>query len=886
MALTNTQLATELYIGYFNRAPDAGGLNFWVNALNSGASLVQVANAFANSAEAQATYPFLVTPNVTDPTSFVTQVYQNVLNRAPDAPGLAFWVGQLQAGTVTPGSFIVTLEAAVNAQVGTADANTLNNKVAVGIDFAARTSAVPLTDVVPEATIVLAGVTSDPATVTAAMALTTAFIAAGGQPQTLELTTGIDALSTSALGGIFNAGPGGNAPLGTTNTLNAGDNLQDTKGDGILNYTAVANLLSNPALAAGVTINGIATANILNTAGATAGFSGNITGLTTANMLAGSNGNVQLGVASAGLNTALANIGISADSNFTAWFTPAALAGAANSVNVNLNGVNASLDLNVTSGTNGYETAVITSAVAANTLDFDVNHTSLATIKVLGDKNLTMGAGSTALDLATLATFDGTAATGNLTISFPGAGDVVVDGGHGNDSFTFPAGNAAGNITVRGNDGDDTFAFLTTNGGGVTFNAGDSADGGAGTNLLRLQVDAGAILGDGTTNGTILNIGTIQHFANGAVDGALTANMALSGSATVLDLSADYNGNDVTITNLVTAKSVLFSGDNIDDLSLDATSLLGAVNLTMAQTTTGGIQNINDLHVTVGNLLSLTSAGNATTNLITDVSDVNANVSISGAHQLSFGFTTQANAYDFAGGIIDATAQGTAGAVGLQIGLAEGKQTLALGVGNDTVQEFTSNAGEPDIINLGPLATGGNDNVIFHATFTNSNLSISNANPNYTQLQGFNVDNDVLTIDASLAPAAGQITLQETNGTSVFNPPAIFNYNIGTAGVNLTASFTDMIKVDSAVGGGQTAQTLFNNAMQATGSISVNAAANDVLMAIYNNDTQQAVMMVVHADTATANVINSGDHVDVVGQVSMTFSQFQTFGTQGSLAFV
>src|ERR1700730_1628111 len=131
MALSNEQLATELYIGYFNRAPDAAGLNFWVNALTNGASLVNVANAFANSAEAQAAYPFLVTPNVTDPTSFVTQVYQNVLNRAPDAAGLAFWVGQLNAHTVTPGSFIVTLEAAVNAQTGTADANTLNNKVTV-----------------------------------------------------------------------------------------------------------------------------------------------------------------------------------------------------------------------------------------------------------------------------------------------------------------------------------------------------------------------------------------------------------------------------------------------------------------------------------------------------------------------------------------------------------------------------------------------------------------------------------------------------------------------------------------------------------------------------------------------------------------------------------
>ena len=96
-----------------------------------------------------------------------------------------------------------------------------------------------------------------------------------------------------------------------------------------------------------------------------------------------------------------------------------------------------------------------------------------------------------------------------------------------------------------------------------------------------------------------------------------------------------------------------------------------------------------------------------------------------------------------------------------------------------------------------------------------------------------------------------------------------------------------MIKVDSAVGGGLTAQGLFNASMQATGSIIVAAAANDILFMAYNNDTQQAVIMVVHPDTAgPANVINSGDDVDVVAQIGMSFTDFQTFGNNGSLAFV
>ena len=168
--------------------------------------------------------------------------------------------------------------------------------------------------------------------------------------------------------------------------------------------------------------------------------------------------------------------------------------------------------------------------------------------------------------------------------------------------------------------------------------------------------------------------------------------------------------------------------------------------------------------------------------------------------------------------------------------------------------------------------TGGNDNVVFHASVADGNLGIT-GNANYTILLGFNVANDIFTIDASTVAAALQVTLQETNGSAVFNPPGIANYNTGTIGVNLAGGFTDMIKVDGAVGGGGlTAQTLFNASMGATGSIIVATAANDILFAAYNNDTQQAVIMVVHADTTgPANVINSGDDVDVLAQIGNVF---------------
>ena len=83
---------------------------------------------------------------------------------------------------------------------------------------------------------------------------------------------------------MFNALPVVQTGL-ANNTLNTGDNLQDSKGDGTLNYTASPNgVAANPPFALGVTVNGASTANVSNhEAGIVAGFQGTVAGLTTAN---------------------------------------------------------------------------------------------------------------------------------------------------------------------------------------------------------------------------------------------------------------------------------------------------------------------------------------------------------------------------------------------------------------------------------------------------------------------------------------------------------------------------------------------------------------------------------------------------------------------------
>ena len=95
---------TELYVAYFNRAPDAVGLDFWAAALHDGMSLQQIAKLFFSAPETIAAYP--ANQSTSD---FVTEVYNNVLGRAPDTGGLNFWANELQHGYSTKDSFLLNM---------------------------------------------------------------------------------------------------------------------------------------------------------------------------------------------------------------------------------------------------------------------------------------------------------------------------------------------------------------------------------------------------------------------------------------------------------------------------------------------------------------------------------------------------------------------------------------------------------------------------------------------------------------------------------------------------------------------------------------------------------------------------------------------------------
>lgn len=122
----------EFYIAYFNRAPDAVGLNFWGTAFANGVTLEQMATLFVDQDETRATYP-----DGTSNTDFVTAVYDNVLGRIPDQDGFNFWVDMLNRSDVTGvtrDQFI--LEVLRGVQDGSPDRAYLDTKVDIGAYFA------------------------------------------------------------------------------------------------------------------------------------------------------------------------------------------------------------------------------------------------------------------------------------------------------------------------------------------------------------------------------------------------------------------------------------------------------------------------------------------------------------------------------------------------------------------------------------------------------------------------------------------------------------------------------------------------------------------------------------------------------------------------------
>ena len=85
----------RLYQAFFLRQPDDSGFDYWVGVRNGGATLSDIAFQFAYGPEFESRYGSL------SHEQFVDLVYDNVLCRAPDGAGRAYWIGLLSTGQLS-----------------------------------------------------------------------------------------------------------------------------------------------------------------------------------------------------------------------------------------------------------------------------------------------------------------------------------------------------------------------------------------------------------------------------------------------------------------------------------------------------------------------------------------------------------------------------------------------------------------------------------------------------------------------------------------------------------------------------------------------------------------------------------------------------------------
>ena len=83
----------RLYTAALGRAPDTAGLGYWINALDHGVSLHNVAGGFIESIEFHNNFY-----GDGSTSTFVTALYHNVLHRAPEKDGFDFWVNSVNHG--------------------------------------------------------------------------------------------------------------------------------------------------------------------------------------------------------------------------------------------------------------------------------------------------------------------------------------------------------------------------------------------------------------------------------------------------------------------------------------------------------------------------------------------------------------------------------------------------------------------------------------------------------------------------------------------------------------------------------------------------------------------------------------------------------------------
>jgi len=478
---------------------------------------------------------------------------------------------------------------------------------------------------------------------------TYAAVSAATPVSNFTLTTGVDLRTAGSGDDVYTS-----VNTSTSQTLNAGDNINGGAGNDTLNITSTSAL----AAGTGVTSTGFETVSITATGGALSLDATTMTGITTVT----NSGSTGADVTVTGLTGKVAVNLTGANANTTITHAAAAVAGTADALALTLNGANTT-----TSGTltvNGFETINVNAvgATGSSTTSLTIADDSLQTLAVTGAGASAIVATMSGASGAVVGTVTGGDGAETLTVTPGTSGLLSISTGAGNDRVNISA--IAATNTIAGGDGTDTLSTSVS----ITTTTGANISG-----FETVRISGGATVALPSTN-TVSTL-TIADAGGGTLTNLAasgTVNLTTGGAATVTNTTGWTGATDSITVNVGAASGTGSTGAGTATAVSAALIETATINNLQASTDTTarsvGVTgtSLKTMNVVSSGTAAITITGGGTALTAIDASAVNGPVTNSATTATAgFSLTT--------GSAADAVSGGT------------GNDTLIGGAGNDTL---------------------------------------------------------------------------------------------------------------------------------------------------------------------------------------------------------
>lgn len=886
---TNAELVTQLYVGYYDRAPDPEGLQYWIGRIEAGVSLADIANSFATSPEAIATYPFFSFPELVSAETFLKSVYLNLFGRAIDADGLAYYSEQLSSGTTPVGQILAQIIGNAATNEGSADQKFLANKVSVGLDWAttaANKAGFVFNDAAKNsASTVLDSVNATDASVTAAKAATADFFSA---PTAVlgPLTTGLDTIVGTVANELIRA---------DQNTLQATDSIDGGAGTDTFEYTYTG---TASATVAAAQVKNVEIINVRNAAeGAVSGTKEtatftftDVTVTGTIPVIPAPTATITIGGRTVTL-TGNAGDGITAGSDVT--FTAAQIAQAFGA------GSSAITGISVAGSVGAYTTTSTTTNSVTFTADANGNVTNLTT----------SATGSATAPTFTIVdgTGSATAPDVDLTVNasnFVGATDLNSVNSVGKVIFTNVSGSQSVGLNSNGTAKVD---FNQTSGTTTTVNVSGGTKAGAAITNTGVSVATATINSKGAAANTVaIDLGTGTNVTKltvnaqsnltatlGADYAAAGADLVVAGAAAKVDLGSAGTFKTIDATGLtaggltITTSSVTSSvkgGAGADVITLGGLTATGTVDLgagndilrgTVAPGAGATINGGDGIDTVASNLVNV---GNAAKFVNFEVLELNGSLDLA----LLTGTTIQKLSL---AGTSGGTFNNVAAGIGLEVSGDNSAATTTINLANatGTADSFavtfagtagsTATATSPDAISAGKVGLSGIEAISLASAGTGF-VANSVELTGLADLKTLTITGDkalTLTFDGNIgtngtttglssvdaSAATGAVDIDLTSGGTV--SPATAGLTVKTGTGNDTITLSTKATVDAGAGNDKIVSS-------AAGGTFTGGAGNDTF------DLKLAVATGVTEATSVLSTITDAAAGDKIDFTATTFA--------------